>query len=168
MPLPLPPYTYNDPRLAYNEHCFFYNGGYDEQSLLPPAPEPIVVIRGGKSTRYRTPHHKLDVLLTTFLSGVNSSSFDRESSQNHVRFLDHYEDDPKVKLFEIKVGASLKKVEAYPKELITDKATRNVEVLEASKISVNEPHRGPEFIVKADLIKVKRANTEISGSLKGK
>ena len=29
-----PPYTYNDPRLTYNEHCFYYNGGYDEVCLI--------------------------------------------------------------------------------------------------------------------------------------
>lgn len=34
MPLPSPPYTYNDARLTYNEHCFEYNGGYDETCLV--------------------------------------------------------------------------------------------------------------------------------------
>jgi len=29
-PVPPPaPWTYNDPRLIYNERCFFYNGGWD-------------------------------------------------------------------------------------------------------------------------------------------
>jgi len=34
MPLPSPPYTYDDPRLTYNEHCFYYNGGYDSVCLI--------------------------------------------------------------------------------------------------------------------------------------
>lgn len=33
MTLPAPPYTYNDPRLLYNEVCFFYDGGYDSVCL---------------------------------------------------------------------------------------------------------------------------------------
>ncbi len=33
MSLPNPPYTYNDPRLLYNEVCFFYDGGYDSVCL---------------------------------------------------------------------------------------------------------------------------------------
>lgn len=33
MPHP-PPYTYNDSRLTYGEHCFLWNGGYDEVCLV--------------------------------------------------------------------------------------------------------------------------------------
>lgn len=34
MALPEPPYTYNDPRLTYGEHCFLWNGGYDTTCLI--------------------------------------------------------------------------------------------------------------------------------------
>lgn len=33
MPYP-PPYTYDDPRLTYDEHCFKLDGGYDEVCLV--------------------------------------------------------------------------------------------------------------------------------------
>ena len=29
-----PPFTYDDPRLTYDEHCFYYDGGYDEVCLV--------------------------------------------------------------------------------------------------------------------------------------
>lgn len=166
MPLPTPPYPYNDSRLAYNEHCFFYNGEYSEICLNPPEPVPqIVIIGGGKSTQYRKPHNKLDILLTTHLSGVNNLQLSQEDEPKHVRFRDFYDDDPKVNLFEIKVGASLKKVEAYPKELLVDKASRRVEARTIDNSLTEEDTHSVEVIVKANLIKVKK--TTMSGSLKG-
>ncbi len=43
MTLPDPPYGYDDPRITYDEHCFFYDGdGYDNVCLTRPT---AVVVR---------------------------------------------------------------------------------------------------------------------------
>lgn len=98
MPLPLPPYTYNDPRLIYNEHCFYYNGGYSDVCLNPPTES--VRRRGGKSTRYTYPkaHHSLDVLISVELSGSEEIKY--------TRFRDMYENDPDVHVFDVKTGVN--------------------------------------------------------------
>jgi len=36
MTLPAAPYTYDDPRILYDEICFFYDGGYDSVCLTGP------------------------------------------------------------------------------------------------------------------------------------
>jgi len=46
MSLPDPPYTYDDPRLLYDEVCFFYDGGYDLVCLAGP----VIVGKGGGSS----------------------------------------------------------------------------------------------------------------------
>lgn len=53
MSLPDPPYTYDDPRLTYDEHCFFYDGGYDDVCLAGPT--AIVIKKGGYKKRTREP-----------------------------------------------------------------------------------------------------------------
>lgn len=37
--LPNPPFLYDDERITYDEHCFYYDGGYDIICLQTP-PEP--------------------------------------------------------------------------------------------------------------------------------
>lgn len=63
------PYTYNDPRLFYNEHCFFFDGGYDDICLNPP--EPILIHRkrnGGAIS-------------------LNRNSLNKKKENNDVHFL---------------------------------------------------------------------------------
>jgi hypothetical protein len=112
MPLPLPPFTYDDPRLIYDEHCFLYDGegtGYSDLCLNPPPPE-IVRKKGGRSTAYRNTYppryDELDVLFKTHLSGVNEVTVDSE--ERFLRFKDILEKDPRVQIFSIKTETKSK------------------------------------------------------------
>jgi hypothetical protein len=43
------PYTYDDPRLLYNEPCFFYDGGFDQVCLI----NKFQIRTGGRSSASR-------------------------------------------------------------------------------------------------------------------
>lgn len=124
MPLPSPPFTYDDPRLIYDEHCFLYDGddtGYSELCLNPPTQS--VVRRGGKSTayakRYTYPsrYDELDVLFKTHLSGVNQLTVD--GREKYLRYKDVLDKDPRIQIFSIKTETK----EPRKEEMIVVKAT---------------------------------------------
>lgn len=71
MTLPTPPYTYDDPRLTYDEHCFFYDGGYDDVCLAGPT--AVVVRRGGYKKRERKPELPfISIFIQSCLVQVNN------------------------------------------------------------------------------------------------
>jgi hypothetical protein len=74
-----PPYTYNDPRIIYNEPCFFYNGGYDLICLGLT----INVGKGGggavgKQTIAKPQPKMINILFKTCLDYVNDEEFKEE------------------------------------------------------------------------------------------
>lgn len=80
MTLPEPPYTYDDPRLTYDEHCFFYDGGYDDVCLSAPT---AVVVRkkgglssGGKRKEPELPF--INIFIQSKLEQVNNLFFEGE------------------------------------------------------------------------------------------
>lgn len=91
MPLPTPPYTYDDPRIAYDEVCFFYDGdGYDAVCLAGPA---IVALPGGLSSsssarrrRHITPLPFLNIFIQAEVAEVNDDVLMEEDGTNYVRF----------------------------------------------------------------------------------
>lgn len=146
MPLPLPPFTYNDPRIAYNEHCFLYNGGYDEVCLN--LPEPQQPRRGGKSTNYRARSNRLDLLLTATLSGSNEP--------HHLRFVDGEDEvEPKVLVTEVRHDSSEPSIFAEIRQ--TKNPTPQAETLVLVKRQ--------DVSVKGTLINKTKLTTTVSGSL---
>lgn len=114
MPLPSPPFTYDDPRLVYDEHCFLYDGddtGYSELCLNPPTQS--IRRRGGGSHHYTsrnsypTRSNDFDVLFKTHLLGVNSQSLSSESK--YLRYKDVLGGGPRVRAFEVKTLSTPKK-----------------------------------------------------------
>lgn len=87
MSLPLPPYTYDDPRLTYDEHCFFYDGGYDSACLS--ATTAIAVRRGGRKKEQK-PY--INIFVQVCVCKVNGIEFPCGDFDGWTRFVG--EDDP--------------------------------------------------------------------------
>jgi hypothetical protein len=93
MPLPIPPYTYDDPRIAYDEVCFFYDGdGYDAVCLAGPA---IVALPGGASTSSSATRRSkgnapllpfINIFIQAEVVEVNDDVLLEEEATNYVRF----------------------------------------------------------------------------------
>lgn len=85
MSLPTPPFSYDDGRLVYDEHCFFYDSGYDNVCLgLPTA----VVLRGGR----KKPKPFLNVFVRCCVCRINGVEIPCEELDGWTRFAG--EDDP--------------------------------------------------------------------------
>jgi hypothetical protein len=84
MPLPLPPYTYDDPRLTYDEHCFFYDGdGYSSVCLAGPT---AVVIRRGGGSKKRQQNPFLNVFINCYVKAANGKVIPCDPEKNWTRF----------------------------------------------------------------------------------
>ena len=79
---PEAPYTWNDPRICYNEPCFAYNGGFDLVCLFGDATPARRV--GGKSTsatagrQYPEPE-TLSLIFKTCIDYVNDEEYNDEA-----------------------------------------------------------------------------------------
>lgn len=87
MSLPTPPYTYNDPRLLYNEVCLFYDGGYDSVCLSTGT------IFVGKATASSSSSKKkkidkpfINLFIETKLLEVNGEKIDPDEPSTWFRF----------------------------------------------------------------------------------
>lgn len=127
MALPEPPYLYDDPRLTYDEHCFFYDGGYDDICLT--APTALVIKRtggggrnGNSSQRRRKKLEEsrpyLNVFIETYLKRLNGEVVDiAEQKHRWTRF--SAEDEPlKVFLNGVTLKGKTPYVEGYIKDLV--------------------------------------------------
>jgi len=86
MTLPAAPYTYDDPRLLYDEICFFYDGGYDFLCLTGP----IFVGRGGGEARKRrvekAKKNFVNVFIQHKLLSVNGIDYEPDEEPKWFRF----------------------------------------------------------------------------------
>ena len=94
MALPTPPYTYDDPRLLYDEVCFFYDGGYDQVCLTTPK-ITVLPYRAGLATapvRRRKEQKKeedlpiINVFIQASLFEVNNAVVPDRNNLKYVRF----------------------------------------------------------------------------------
>jgi len=87
MPLATPPYTYDDPRILYDEICFFYDGGYDSVCLATPT---IVVGRSSSSTGKRKKEQLekpfINIFIETKLLEVNGEVIKPDEPSIWYRF----------------------------------------------------------------------------------
>lgn len=88
MSLPLPPYTYDDPRLTYDEVCFFYDGGYDSVCLSTGT---IFVGKATASSSSSSKKKKLDkpfinIFIEAKLLEVNGVLIDPDEPSTWFRF----------------------------------------------------------------------------------
>jgi hypothetical protein len=79
-----PPYTYDDPRIVYDQKCFFYDGGFDEiclgfEPIIPEEPLKRRTGSGGIGIGYRkqprTNYDWLDIKIKACLTKVNDKKF---------------------------------------------------------------------------------------------
>lgn len=95
-----PPYTYDDPRILYDQKCFFYNGGFDLVCLgidpTPPEPPVSDFFRpqgAGDGFGYRKPvepeYHWIDVRIKSCLVRVNHEKYEKDSYCSDVNFTGH-------------------------------------------------------------------------------
>lgn len=87
MPTFDPPYTYDDPRLLYNEICFYYDGGYDSVCLATP----IIVGRSTSSDGRKKKKEKLEkpfinIFIETKLLEVNGKVYKPDEASTWFRF----------------------------------------------------------------------------------
>jgi len=115
MTLPTPPYFYDDSRLVYDEHCFFYDGGYDDVCLS--APTAVIVRRGGRKKQSK-PY--LNVFVRCCVCKVNGEEIPCSDLEGWTRFAG--EDEP-LTVFINGVAINMKTPYAsgYLKDLINSK-----------------------------------------------
>lgn len=145
-----PPYTYDDPRIFYDEECFFYDGGYDEICLIdnnllgnkkiggsggigrrrpyvpPPAPNPL-----------------LDIKIKVCLKCVNDEPVESQCSQMHwVRELEnvvvdtHFSKHEKTKRFVYTTLANAQALNKFVSAELTSAQTVEKSTPNITKISV--------------------------------
>jgi hypothetical protein len=78
---PVGPYTYDDPRITYNEKCFFYNGGFELTCLI----QDTVRHHGGGQAIGKMPTGKvypqvdvINLIFKTCIEYVNDKSYKDE------------------------------------------------------------------------------------------
>lgn len=93
-----PPYAYDDPRIAYDEACFFYNGGFDEVCLAERTSSRR--LGGGRAVAsYKAPYkdktkptkEPLDIRMRSRLKSVNDTVYDQVVKNHWVRNADPLE-----------------------------------------------------------------------------
>lgn len=148
--LPEPPYLYDDPRLTYDEHCFFYDGGYDDICLT--APTALIIKRhggggrNGENARRRRkledPKPYLNVFIETYLKRLNGEHVDlAEQKHKWTRF--SAEDEPlKVFLNGVTLKGKTPYVEGYIKDLV--KSQTGSDSLQMSMEYLNKQNNEPE------------------------
>jgi len=84
------PYTYDDPRLLYNEPCFFYDGGFDQVCLI----NKFQIRTGGRSSASRNKENKplddkeyINVFIECELKHVNGDRFISKEGKKILRFV---------------------------------------------------------------------------------
>jgi len=86
MPLPAAPYTYDDPRLTYDEHCFLYDGGYDSICLVIGFGKHFRGGRSSKTTASYAPRELppyVDINVKSKLIAVNEQNESRFAENSH-------------------------------------------------------------------------------------
>jgi hypothetical protein len=143
MVLPTPPYLYDDPRLVYDEHCFFYDGGYDSVCLGAPT---AVIVRAGGSRKKAKPY--LNVFVRCCVCKVNGEEIPCDDLAGWVRFAG--EDEP-LTVFVNGVAVRMKTPYAtgYLKNLVT--GTNQVDGVNLSLQFLQKlKDEGPECVVEPE------------------
>lgn len=148
MTLPAPPYTYDDPRIGYDEHCFFYDGGYD--SICLAQPDAVIIKRSGGDTgasrrrreREKEKHPFLNLFIQANLKEVNGDAVPFDSNKGWVRFSG--ENTPLAVFVQgVKVGMNAPYAEGYLRNLATKSTAESVN---ASVKLVDKTDKAPEVI----------------------
>lgn len=74
-----PPYTYDDPRIIYDELCLFYDGPYDEQCLIDlvtPAQRRRIGVGSARRKPIQPPPAFLELEIVTCLKMVNDKKLE--------------------------------------------------------------------------------------------
>jgi hypothetical protein len=87
MPLPLPPYLYDDPSLGYDEVCFLYDGdGYNAVCLLGPQVIIAPYSRSGGSASTSNTNPFLNIFIQAEITEVNDEVMLNEEGTKYFRF----------------------------------------------------------------------------------
>lgn len=110
---PEPPYTWDDPRICWDEPCFFYDGGFDLVCLFPTA--TTRKRRGGGGGTKTTPAKSyptpevLSLVFKTCIDYVNDEELDDECEIKKFKFKKELDIDLEIKELTLK-GKSYKLV----------------------------------------------------------
>lgn len=147
-PLPDGPYTYDDPRILYDEHCFFFDGdGYDNVCLNPGT--AVVVRHRGRGSysnaRQRQRQQERGTFLNVFVQAnlreVNGKHQIFDEDKSWVRFTG--EDSPLgVVIAGVKIGMKVPYVEGYLRQVAETGATNDG--LNATIKLINAKDTAPE------------------------
>lgn len=138
-------YTYDDPRITYDEMCFFYDGGFDLLCLKEKAQK--VYGRLTKKDREKEPKEEIfNLFIRISLVEVNGEEVDEPLSEKIFRFTDE-PDLIKIKVAELGVSIDMtqpffssdyvgitrdapEKVEAVLDDVKTAEVQKNIVVVE--------------------------------------
>lgn len=178
-----PPFTYDDPRLTYDERCFFYDSPYD-QVCLQLAPRRR--IGGGRSTSIKTKNPYVNIRVCGKLCVVNGNVYicdnEKEGNQNVISIVGELE-PPCIEISSINVVNVRKKIEAGLEidkidsessikplkfsinpitssmkiigNIITSSLKSNISIKPHSNI-LNEKNKSSSTIIKGELIEPKK------------
>lgn len=84
-------YTYDDPRITYDELCFYYDGGYDLVCIKEHAVKRIYGRSAAGKKRKEENEEVFNLFIRISLSEVNGKEIDDPLSEKYFRFTDEPE-----------------------------------------------------------------------------